>query len=372
MSNYGLGGVFRVGNCWHVRYSNHGRQIRESTGIRIGDNEAVSRSKAEKFLKRRLVEIAANKFTPQQDKLTVEDVLTALEARYRMEGRRSLKSMTFVLAHVRRIFRGYRAIDVTGPKLRDYVNQRKAGGAAPASIRRELAHLRTALRLAVDDGRLSTVPKIPTVRVDNTRQGFVESGDFERLRAELPKALREYAMFLYLSGWRSNEAKLLEWRDVDIEAGEIKLRPENNKTAKPRTLPLFGELAEVITRLYAERRLESRLVFTRPDGRPIRDIGKTWTKAAARAGLGKLTPHDCRRSAVRNLVRAGISQHIAQSWTGHTTASVFARYDIVSTDDLKHAAERLNAYVLARQQKPAKVVPISTSKDLAEPVRKAR
>lgn len=370
-SGYGLGGIFQVGDYWHVRYSNHGNQIRESTGIRIGDDPAVA-AKARKFLQKRLVEIAAGKFTPQQDKLSVEDVLDAFLARYRMEERRSIKSATCVLNHVRDFFRGYRAIQITGPRLRDYVNKRKEDDAADASIHRELAHLRTALKLAVADGRLSTVPPFPNVRVDNAKEGFLEPAEFERLRAELPEALRDYATFLYLSGWRSNEVRLLEWRDVDLEAGEIKLRPANSKTNKPRTLPLFGEIKELIERLYAERRrLDSRYVFCRWDGRPFGYIGATWKNAAKRAGLRKLTPHDCRRSAVRNLVRSGISQHVCQAWTGHKTASVFARYNITSPDDLKLAADKLTAYVESQQQKPATVLPFKTSEKLAKSVRKA-
>ena len=55
--------------------------------------------------------------------------------------------------------------------------------------------------------------------------------------------------------------------------------------------------------------------------------------------------HDLRRSAVRNMERAGIPRNIAMSITGHRTESVYRRYDIVSDRDLKQAATKLESYI---------------------------
>jgi integrase len=75
----------------------------------------------------------------------------------------------------------------------------------------------------------------------------------------------------------------------------------------------------------------------------ITSFNKAWKVACRKAGCPGKIPHDLRRTAVRNFVRNGIPERVPMQLTGHKTASVFQRYNIVSDGDLREAAVKMNA-----------------------------
>jgi integrase len=150
--------------------------------------------------------------------------------------------------------------------------------------------------------------------------------------------------FLYLSGWRVSEMRTLEWRDVDFADHQVRLRPEESKNKDGRVLPLRGELREIIERARQNRQLECPFVF-HESGEPIGDFRKAWKTACKKAGLAGIIVHDLRRTAVRNMVRAGIPERVAMELSGHKTRRVFDRYNIVNDADRARASELLQNHL---------------------------
>ena len=75
------------------------------------------------------------------------------------------------------------------------------------------------------------------------------------------------------------------------------------------------------------------------EGERIKDFRTAWKSACTAAGIPDLKFHDLRRTAVRNMRRAGVPQVVRLRISGHRTDSMERRYNIVDVDDIRAARE---------------------------------
>jgi integrase len=361
MARNGTGRIFQRGETWWIDYSFRGTRHRESS-------ESTKRANATKLLRKRMAEMGrGGPFVGRaEEKVSFTDVMTMLEVDYKVNGRKSARRLKSTLANLRGFFGLSRALDVTTDRLNDYIAHRQDEGAAPATIRQELAHLKRAYNLAVQAGRLTHRPHVPSIHVSNTREGFFASAELDRVVVELPADLRPLVRFAALTGWRRSEVFSLQWSQVDHAAGVVRLAPGTTKNDEGREFP-FGALPPLRTLLEEQRdrtraleRESGRMimhVFHRR-GRPIRQIRSAWQGATERAGLAGWLFHDLRRTAVRNLEAAGVSRSVAMKLTGHKTEAVYRRYAIADSRALAEGVAKLAQLHAA----PATVVPIQAAR----------
>ena len=285
------------------------------------------------------------------DRMRFDDLAEGFLADYRINGKRSLARAERSVQHLKTFFEGARVTHITSPAIQKYIEKRIEQDAANATINRELAALKRMLNLGARQipPKVDRVPYIPMLREDNIRKGFFEHGDFLKLRDAMPDHLKGFITFAYKTGWRLSEITGLTWDKVDFNQRVVRLDPGETKNNEARTVSMDDEVLEILQR-QKELRGKSGVVlpnvFLNADGTDqAKRFDKSWKTACKTAEIGKRLFHDFRRSAVRNMVRAGVPERVAMMISGHKTRSVFERYNIVSEEDIKLAAQKQAAYL---------------------------
>lgn len=350
-----MGTIYKRGSKWWIKWHRQGRAFYESS-------ESESYEDAKNLLRLREGDVARGvPITPAVTRVLTDELLADVVIDYEVNGRKSIGGLRRrIKLHLTPAFGGRRAASITPAEVQRYAARRQDQGASNAEINRELAALRRAFYLARDGGKILAAPKIKMLTEDNVRQGFFERNQFEAVRSHLPAPLKGVVSFAYVTGWRvPSEVLPLQWRQVDFSAGRVRLEPGTTKNRAGRWFPFTVELRTILEhqRAYTDavnrdRGILCPWVFHRA-GERIHSLYDSWRTACLKVGLAQRDPktkrirteripHDFRRTAVRNLIRAGISERVAMTMTGHKTRAIFDRYHIVSDADLTAAAERLD------------------------------
>jgi integrase len=336
-----VGSIFRRkdSKSYWIKYYKNGKSFSESTK---SDKVEV----AKRLLKLREGEISQGKVPGIcYERVRFDDLVSDYLSDYRINKKKTLGHAERYAENLKEEFGGMKVPDITTTRIKGFIEKRMADKLTNASINRELSALKRMFSLAIKTTppKVPMVPYIPMLKEDNVRKGFFEHDKFLALRDALPGYLKPLLTFGYLTGWRYGEIVGLKWSQVNLKEGIVRLEPGETKNGKGRTLFLEPELVNLFKDLLRNRRLDCQLVFHR-DGKKIGDFRKSWKTACEQAKIPKMLFHDLRRSGVRNMIRAGISETVAMAISGHKTRAVFDRYNITSDEDLKEAAKKRRAF----------------------------
>jgi integrase len=258
---------------------------------------------------------------------------------------------------------GYRRLsEVQRGDVQDLADRLLAEGLDPSTVRNMLMPLRAIFRRAVIRGELAVSPctalALPAAR--GRRERVAEPSEAARLLDALPagdRALWGTAMY---GGLRRGELQALRWEDVDLAGGVIRVQRswdqlagviEVKSRAGARTVPIVTALR----RLLIEHKLmrsasstEISYVFTTASGRPF-DPGTITARADRawlKAGLERITLHECRHTAASMMIAAGLNAKTVSTFLGHSSISItMDRYGHLFPGSESEAAGLLDAYL---------------------------
>jgi integrase len=253
------------GASWYVGfYSPDGKRRWKSCGA-----GSFGRIKAEKLRKKIEAELLTGTFQSAA-KTTWADFREQYEAKV-LSGLapRSRDEAITALDHFQRIAKPARLVGIKTQTIDQYITERrlqpgkkKGDSVSPATINKELRHVKAALRVAHEWGFMPVVPKFRMERQPLKLPTYVTGEDFARIynacdSAKFPHDQpyaaadwwRALVTFGYMTGWRISEILALRREDLDLEAGTAVTRAEDNKGKRDERIKLHPVVLEHLKRV---------------------------------------------------------------------------------------------------------------------------
>lgn len=355
-----MGRIYKRGNRYYGDYQTpEGKRIKRT--LRTSD-KAVAKERL------RIAELAA---TPQARgrrqrlseaidvviKTTMQDRAPATRGFYEEKARRIVTSLGDPWVS-----------EITREMLGAYITRRLSddpthGGAKPHTIQKELIVIRRALREAFELGVLQVMPPMPRFSAKyKPREVWLEPHEFEKLAANLgrsrarenkyskarrarraqkagpkdvvqalPEERVRWVSIAALAGGSHSEVESLDWKDVDLDRGWLKLRGTKRET-RERWVPIAPALRARLEEVPPAQR-KGRVV------KPWRSVRHGLRNACKRAGLDKMvSPNDLRRTFASWLVQHEVPLLTVATLMGHSSTRMVEKvYGKLSKANLEAA-----------------------------------
>ncbi len=395
-----MGSIYWRGEIAWIKYYRNGKPYRESTKTSDPDSRGgTSKTYANNLLKKREGEITSGHFHGLNvEKILVDELATDYLTDFQINNKKSLDHAERYAKYLAGVvinretgeierkkypsfFGGMKAVNVSSSLIEEYIKKRQAEGMTNATINRELSALKRMFSLGAEKTPRKVInpPHVQHLEENNVRHGFFEHPEYLKMMGALPEYLRLPFTIAYSFGLRKEEVFSLLLTQVNLIDGKITL--DDTKNGESRIAPIKAEVYEEVANQIQTtgKQYPNCIYLCHREGNRIIDFRSAWETSLRKIGIkpafkckcGKVTElpegmepenlkchacgsenlkkhdrlwHDLRRTAVRNMVRAGVNEKIAMRISGHKTRSIFDRYNIVNEQDLENAAESITAF----------------------------
>ena len=227
-------------------------------------------------------------------------------------------------------------------QVEDYLAERIADGAAPATINKEIQVLKHVVKKAVEWGKIHTnqIVNVKPLKTPPGRVRYLELDQIPKLLEKCPAWLRPIVVIALNTGMRRGNIVNLKRTNIDKRNRLIRLEKTKNNDAQ--ILPMNQTVYEVISSL--PPRVDTPYLFVEEDGKRISPdkVTMAFKRACEAAGINDFRLHDLRHHFASWLAMSGQNQRTLMELLGHKTPAMTARYTHLSDRHLRTAVEVLD------------------------------
>lgn len=245
---------------------------------------------------------------------------------------------------------------ITPLLIEQYKTLKIKQGLTAKTVNNHLTILKRCLRVALEWGRLESMPKTALLKTTSQRLDFLSPSESKQLIQGYHEPMwREMLLLALRTGLRLGELCALDWQDIDFQNKQLAVNRSivrgivgTPKSGKPRYIPLTDEVCKAIY----ERRQRKGFVFHRGNGEPLTDrmASNAIQRACKQSGVRCIGWHTLRHTFASRLVSEGVALNVVQVLLGHSTIAMTMRYahlapsaTRVAIDVLEQAENRVMA-----------------------------
>ena len=335
---------------WISYYLPDGKKKRAVVGYSIEDARAAEGKKRGEKKENKLFDILP------EAKMTFSDLA---DWYLKLEKVKSLASCSIIEVYLKKFnsqFGDMIVNKITPEALENLIEKRRKEGCADATIDHEIGAARTMAYKAFDNDKVGgdTLKKFRKIKKlnkgnANARSRIITKAEFDGMMKDAPLHLRHILMMAYHTGMRKGEILPLTWDKVDLKKRFIYLEAADTKDKEKRSIPISDELLATLEAV--PKAIHNTHVFLFK-GKPIKDLRTGLRGACKDAGVtyGRFEKagfifHDLRHTFNTNMRKAGVQESVIMKITGHSSRSMFDRYNTVDEGDLIQAIRQMKAIV---------------------------